>query len=115
LSFDAEKSRFGEAIELCDVSSSCRGERGDFERVLRQESINDDNECVRDKNRCDEHSSNNAYESITHIVELCARERASETIIMLQEKKKKRKTKTREKELIDQMIQREKYQQRVLI
>lgn len=58
---------------------SCKGERGDFERVLRSRSIDGGDECVRDGDRCGKHSSGDAYGSTTHIVGLCAGERAGGT------------------------------------
>lgn len=79
LSFDAKKSRFGEAFELRNVSLSCKEERDDFERVLRSRSIDDGDECVWNENRCDKHSNDDAYKLTTHIVKLCARERANKT------------------------------------
>lgn len=50
LLFDAKKLRFGEAFKLRNVSSLCKEERNDFEQILRSRSINNDDECVRDKN-----------------------------------------------------------------
>jgi len=63
--FDAKKLRFDETFELRDVSLLCKEERDDFEQVLRRRSIDNNNECVRDENRCNEHSSNDAYGSRT--------------------------------------------------
>lgn len=79
LPFDAKKPRFGGAFGLRSVPPSCKGERGDFERVLRSRSIDGGDECVRDGDRCGKHSSGDAYESTTHIVGLCAGERAGGT------------------------------------
>lgn len=45
-----KKLRFDEAFKLRDVLLLCKEERDDFERVLRRRLINNDDECVRDKN-----------------------------------------------------------------
>ena len=80
LQHDQEKQAIKEVIALFDVSSSCRTEIEEVERIYqRRQSCDDDDEFVEIEIECVEHSSHHSCESTSKFVELHAEKRTSRT------------------------------------